>query len=219
MALLRLARLHDQRGAPERAIERLKELQSDTSADGERVRDSYLIEADILERGERAGDARLALDRGLAVFEGDPVLLYARALLLERSDQVEASLADLRAIIDDNPEDAQALNAYGYTLADRRGDYAGGLPYIERAHALQPDSAAILDSLGWVRFRLGEREESLVLLREAWDRLKDPEIAAHLGEVLWTLGSQDEARAIWREGAAIDPDNRALRRALETFKP
>ncbi|HEU0152853.1 MAG TPA: tetratricopeptide repeat protein [Arenimonas sp.] len=219
LALLRLASLNDQRGRPERAIERLKDLQSDTSADGERVRDSYLLEADILERAQRAEDARRALDRGLAVFEGDPVLRYARAMLFERLDEVDAALADLRAIIDENPEDAQALNAYGYTLAERRGDFAAGLPYIERAHALQPESAPILDSLGWVRFRLGEREESLGLLREAWERLKDPEIAAHLGEVLWTRGDQDAARAIWREGAAIDPDNRALRRALETFQP
>ncbi len=219
LALLRLARLHDQRGDPGRAIEQLKDLQSDTSADGERVRDSYLVEADILERGQRAGDARMALDRGLAVFEGDPVLLYARAMLLERGDEVESSLADLRSILEDNPSNAQALNAYGYTLAERRGEFAAALPYIERAHALQPDSAPILDSLGWVRFRLGEREESLVLLRRAWELMKDPEIAAHLGEVLWTLGEQAEARAIWREGAALDADNRALRRALETFKP
>ena len=219
LALLRLARLHDRRGDPVRAIERLKDLQSDTSADGERVRDSYLVEADILARGQRAGDARMALDRGLAVFEGDPVLLYARAMLLERGDEVEPALADLRKILDDNPSDAQALNAYGYTLAERRGDFAAALPYIERAHALQPDSAPILDSLGWVRFKLGERDESLALLRRAWERMKDPEIAAHLGEVLWTLGEQAEARAIWREGATLDPDNRALRRALETFKP
>jgi tetratricopeptide (TPR) repeat protein len=219
LALLRLARLHDRRGDPARAIERLKDLQSDTSADGERVRDSYLVEADILERGERAADARLALDRGLAVFEGDPVLLYARAMLLERGDDTDAALADLRAILDENPADAQALNAYGYTLAERRGKYAEALPYIERAHALLPDSAPILDSLGWVRFRLGERQESLALLRQAWEKLRDPEIAAHLGEVLWTLGQRDEARVVWREGAAIDPDNRALRRALETFKP
>ncbi|HEX4853851.1 MULTISPECIES: tetratricopeptide repeat protein [Arenimonas] len=219
LALLRLARLHDRRGDPARAIERLKDLQSDTSADGERVRDSYLVEADILERGDRAGEARLALDRGLAVFEGDPVLLYARAMLLERGNQVDAALADLRAILAEDPADAQALNAYGYTLAERRGAYAEALPYIERAHALLPDSAPILDSLGWVRFRLGEREESLALLRQAWAKLRDPEIAAHLGEVLWTLGQRDEARRLWREGAAIDPDNRALRRALETFKP
>ena len=219
LALLRLARLHDQRGDAGRAIERLKDLQADTSADGERVRDSYLVEADILERGQRAGDARMALDRGLGVFEGDPVLLYARAMLLERGDEVDAALADLRTIIDENPGDAQALNAYGYTLAERRGQYAAALPYIERAHALLPESAPILDSLGWVRFRLGERQSSLALLRQAWERMKNPEIAAHLGEVLWTVGRQDEARDVWREGAAIDADNRALRRALEKFRP
>lgn len=219
LALLRLARLHYQQGQPARAIERLKDLQSDPRADGERVRDSYLVEADLLQATPGLGDARLALDRGLAVFEDDPVLLYARAMLLERRDEVDAALADLRRIIDENPDDAQALNAYGYTRAVRRGEYAAALPYVQRAHALQPDSAPILDSLGWVRFRLGERVESLALLRQAWDLLKDPEIAAHLGEVLWTLGREAEARDVWRQGAAIDADNRALRQALETFKP
>ena len=129
--------------------------------------------------------------------EDDPVLLYGRAMLHERSNRIDAALADLRRIIDENPADAQALNAYGYTLADRGGRYAEALPYLERAYALAPDSAPVIDSLGWVSYRLGREARALELLQQAWARLKDAEIAAHLGEVLWTAGRQDEARTVW----------------------
>lgn len=77
----------------------------------------------------------------------------------------------------------------------------------------------MIDSLGWVNFHLGRPERALELLQRAWDRLKDPEIAAHLGEVLWTTGRRDEARAVWRAGAEIDADNPALRRTMEKYKP
>lgn len=219
LAMLRRARVLDQLERVPEALDALNELQADESADGERRRDSYLFEAELLERRDRLDEARIALDAGLQVFEDDPVLLYARAMLHERGNQVDAALADLRRIIDDNPADAQALNAYGYTLADRSGRYAEALPYLERAYALAPDSAPVIDSLGWVSFRLGRADRALDLLQKAWAQLKDAEIAAHLGEVLWTAGRQDEAREIWRAGLQIDADNRALRRALETFKP
>lgn len=219
LAMLRLARTQDQLGRIDDALDTLHELQANEAADGERVRDSYVFEAEVLERNGRAAAALAALDRGLGVFEDDPVLLYGRAMQHERGDRVDAALADLRRIIDEDPEDAQALNAYGYTLADRRREYAEALPYIERAYALEPESAPILDSLGWVHFQLGRREYGLELLQKAWDRLKDAEIAAHLGEALWGVGRKEEARAIWRAGAGIDADNPALKRALETYTP
>jgi tetratricopeptide (TPR) repeat protein len=147
------------------------------------------------------------------------VLLYGRAMAHERADDVDQALVDLRRIIDDNPRDAHALNAYGYTLADRRGDFAGALPWVKRAHDIEPGSAAILDSLGWIELRLGRRAEGLALLQQAWGLMRDAEIAAHLGEALWLAGRKDEARAIWDEGTAIDPENRALRKALERFTP
>ncbi len=197
----------------------LRELQVDESADGELRRDAYLHAAVLSEDAGDAGAALRAYDQGLAVFEDDPVLLYGRAMLHERGNRVDAALADLRRIIDDNPDDAQALNAYGYTLGERRGAWAEALPFLEKAHALEPDSGPVLDSLGWALFRLGRPLEALPLLQLAWKRLEDAEIAAHLGEVLWRMGREAEAREIWAAGQRIDPDNRALRRALEAFAP
>ena len=219
LAMLRTARLQAMQGRLVPALDTLHELQADTSADGERIRDAYLLESELLDGATRSDEALAAIERGLGIFEADPVLLYARAMLHERADRVDAALADLRRIIDDNPRDAHALNAYGYTLAERRRDYASALPFVRRAHEIQPDSAPILDSLGWIELRLGREDSALVFLRKAWALLKDAEIAAHLGEALWLGGRQDEARAVWREGHAIDPGNRALVKALENYTP
>ncbi len=219
LAMLRTARLQAMQDRLATALDTLHELQADTSADGERIRDAYLLESELLDGARRGDEALAALERGLGIFEADPVLLYARAMIHERADRVDAALADLRRIIDDNPRDAHALNAYGYTLAERRRDYAGALPFVRRAHQIAPDSAPILDSLGWIELRLGRGESALGYLRKAWALLKDAEIAAHLGEALWLGGRLDEARAVWQEGRAIDPDNRALLKALENDTP
>lgn len=219
LAMLRTARIQAQQDRAEAAVDTLHELQADTSADGERIRDAYLLESELLERAKRPDAALAAIERGLSIFEADPVLLYARAMAHERADRVDAALADLRRIIDDNPRDAHALNAYGYTLADRRRDYAAALPFVRRAYEIDPDSAPILDSLGLIELRLGREDSALALLRKAWGLLKDAEIAAHLGEALWLAGRQDEARAVWREGQGIDPTNRALRNTLENYTP
>jgi len=217
--MLRIARLQAIQDRLVPALDTLHELQADTSADGERIRDAYLLESELLDGARRSDEALAAIERGLGIFEDDPVLLYARAMVHERADRVDAALADLRRIIDDNPRDAHALNAYGYTLAERRRDYAAALPYVRRAHQIEPDSAPILDSLGWIELRLGRGDSALGFLRKAWRLLKDAEIAAHLGEALWLDGRRDEARAVWQEGRGIDPDNRALRQALETYAP
>jgi tetratricopeptide (TPR) repeat protein len=219
LAMLRTARLQAMQGRLDVALDTLNELQADTSADGERVRDAYLLESELLDGAKRGDDALAAIERGLGIFEADPVLLYARAMMHERADRVDAALADLRRIIDDNPRDAQALNAYGYTLAERRNDYAAALPFVRRAHRIDPDSAPILDSLGWIELRLGREDSALAFLLKAWALLKDAEIAAHLGEALWLGGRQDEARAVWQQGRSIDPDNRALRKALKDYSP
>ena len=136
-------------------------------------------------------------------------------MLHERAGRIDDALADLQLILDDDPDSHQALNAYGYALAVHREAWAEALPYLERALELSPGSGAILDSVGWVHFKLGRHESALALLRRAWEARRDPEIAAHLGEVLWQAGEKAQAREIWRSGLRLDPDNPALRRALE----
>ncbi|MET0329496.1 MAG: tetratricopeptide repeat protein, partial [Luteimonas sp.] len=108
-----------------------------------------------------------------------------------------------------------ALNALGYTLADRTTRYTEALELIDRARVAEPDNAAIVDSYGWVLYRLGRHEEALVELRRAFSMMKDAEVAAHIGEVLWVMGRHDEARKYFDEARGIDPENRSLIRALE----
>lgn len=215
-AMLRRARALARLDRLDEALALARALQGDALADGERARDSFLFEAELHDAAGRGGEALATLERGLAVFERDGALLYARAMLHERAGRDDAALADLRVVLDDAPSDARALNAYGYMLAEGKHEYAAALPFLERAHALEPQSAPILDSLGWVHLRLGRHQRALGLLRDAWAREKDPEIAAHLGEVLWITGHRDEARAVWKAGLVLDPDHPALKHALET---
>ncbi|GAB2671693.1 tetratricopeptide repeat protein [Arenimonas aestuarii] len=218
-AMLRRAGAEGRLGRLDEALATLHELQVDQAADGEYIRDAYVLEAELLERRGRGEDALASLGRALDIFENDPALLYARAMMQERAGAIDASLADLQRILDQHPDSHQALNAYGYALAVHRGAWADALPYLERALALAPDSGAILDSVGWVHFKLGRRDSALRLLRQAWAARRDPEIAAHLGEVLWQAGERAEARKVWRAGLRLDPDNPTLRQALESHAP
>jgi len=149
--------------------------------------------------------AMKTLQRGLAIFEADPLLLYGRAMQHVSSNRINAGLADLKKIIDDNNQNAEALNAYGYTLAQHKKQFDLALPYIEKALKLRPGSASTMDSLGWVKFMQKKYEEAQQWLEKAWRRSKDAEIAAHLGEVYWMRGMKDDARKIWSQGQTLDP--------------
>ena len=124
---------------------------------------------------------------------------------------------DLRLVIAAQPENAAALNALGYTLADQTERYEEAEELIRKAYMLQPDEASIIDSMGWIAYRRGRLQESADYLRKAWSLDNNPEIAAHLGEVLWALGDSDEAKAIWREGLAVDDQNPVLIETLDRF--
>jgi tetratricopeptide (TPR) repeat protein len=164
------------------------------------------------------GDPKGELDayaRGLAAYPDEPELLYARGLMWERRDDIARAEADLRRILVADPENIAALNALGYTLADRTDRFDEALQLIDRARVADPDNPAIIDSHGWVLYRLGRNDEALAELRRAFAMQKDAEIGAHLGEVLWVTGSKDEARKYFEEARKLDPDNRSLKRALE----
>ncbi|UYK79956.1 tetratricopeptide repeat protein [Xanthomonas sacchari] len=206
-------------GQKDAAFAEARALQDDAEADDAARRDAYVLEAELRQRsGDDAGELQV-FERGLAAYPDDNALLYARGLSWERRDRIDRAEADLRKILVTDPENVAALNALGYTLADRTKRYREALQLIDRARTADPDNAAIIDSYGWVLYRLGKTQEALVQLRRAWSLVKDPEIAAHIGQVLWEQGKHEEADKYFDEARKLDPDNRSLRRALDKVAP
>jgi tetratricopeptide (TPR) repeat protein len=141
---------------------------------------------------------------------------YSRAMAYERLNQLDAMQADLLAVLEKDPKHYHALNALGYTLADRMPErIEEAIAYLERAIALKPDDFYVLDSMGWAQYRLGNLERAQRYLQRAWDLKVDAEAGAHLGEVLWQLQRRDEALAIWAQAHAENPEQTVL---LETLQ-
>jgi tetratricopeptide (TPR) repeat protein len=158
-------------------------------------------------------------DSGLGVFPGNSDLLYARALVAERLGRIDQLEADLKIILKTEPDNAHALNALGFTLADQTKRYDEAYSYLKRAIEIMPEDPAIIDSLGWVQYRMGNYAEAIRLLRTALSRFDDAEIAAHLGEVLWVSGNQQEARGIWQKALKKSPDDPVLLKVMQRFIP
>jgi len=218
-ASLRIAINLDASGDLDAAIASLQAYQQSDSENGEALVNAYLLEAELLSRRGRHTDALAVYERALQVFEEDPTLLYARALGFEKLGRVDEAIADLRRLHAIDPDNADTMNALGYTLADRTDQFEEALSLITRALEKKPDSAAIIDSMGWVLYRLGKLEEALVYLRRAFELQRDAEVAAHLGEVLWVSGQQEEAQSIFRLGLEIDAENAVLKRTMKRLLP
>jgi len=178
---------------------------------------SYQAEAQILQDAGRKNEAMQLLNGALVTLPDDTALRYARALLAVGLDQLELAESDLRQIISVEPHNAAAINALGYTLADLTERYDEAEPLILQAYELQPSDASIIDSMGWISYRLGRLREAERYLRDAWDSMRNAEIAAHLGEVLWVNGKQQEARALWEEGIQMDSGNEILIKTMQRF--
>jgi tetratricopeptide (TPR) repeat protein len=202
-------------GRKDEAFAEARTLQGDASVEDGTRRDAYLMEAELRQQDEQDAGELEVFARGLAAYPDDLALLYSRGLAWERRDRIDHAEADFRRILVIEPDNVAALNALGYTLADRTTRYQEALELIDRARTAVPDDAAIIDSYGWVLYRLGRNAEALVELRRAFTLQKDPEIAAHVAEVLWVMGQKDEARRYFDEARKLDPDNRSLLRALE----
>ena len=176
-------------------------------------------QAELLRDARRHVDEFAVLDEGLKRFPDSPDLLYDRALAAGRLDRLDVLEADLRRVISLRPDDAHAYNALGYTLADRTDRISEAIELLDRALALAPDDPYILDSVGWAQFRAGNLERAQEFLDRAFKLRPDPEIAAHLGEVLWVRGMREEASRLWQSSLQSHPDNEVLLETLRRLKP
>ena len=214
-AQIRKAMLLSKQGKVEEARNHIKNIR----AQG-KEQESMLIQAEgeILVEQKRYTDAINIYNEAL-LDNYDPDLLYARAMLAEKMDRLDILEQDLRAILERDPANAQALNALGYTLADRTERYDEAYALIKRALEISPNDFYILDSMGWVLYRLGRLEESVEFLNKALKERKDPEIAAHLGEVLWVKGDRDAAKEIWETALQETPEDDRLLDVINRFNP
>lgn len=195
-----------------------KLLQPAADAGDKDARASLLAEAQLLREQPDYAAALAVLKAATARFPGDTDLIYEQAMMAEKLGRFDEMEALLRHVIELKPDYHHAYNALGYSLADRNVRLAEAKELIERALKLAPGEPVIVDSLGWVEFRLGNLPAAAKLLRQAHSGRPDAEIAAHLGEVLWASGAQDEARRVWQEAAKRDPRNEALRETLGRLK-
>lgn len=179
------------------------------------VEQSWLLEARLYQQFGTSREALQSLDRALVELDTSIPIRYAHALLAAELDLIDIAETDLRWVLEKQPDNAAALNALGYSLADKTDRYAEAEELIRKAYELQPEDASITDSMGWIAFRLGRLEEAEQYLSLAWALDNNPEIAAHLGEVLWLQGKKPQARKIWRKGLEVDADNAALLKTMQ----
>lgn len=208
---LRAFRLLRREGAPEMAEMLVDDFLA--AEPGDAVDVASGVAAILVDEG-KGTDAIALVDRALAAIPDDGLLL-ARGFLLERLDRVPEAVADMRKVVGRRPNDPVALNALGYTLVDRTKSVSEGAALIARAIADKPDSYAIQDSMGWALVQSGKLEEGRTWLERAWERSEDPEVAAHLGETLWRMDRPDDAKKLWDDALAANPDSVPLKRAIE----
>jgi tetratricopeptide (TPR) repeat protein len=172
------------------------------------------VEAQILRDANQATAAMSVLEDGIKRFPGNTDLLYDYAMDAEKNNQLDVCEKTLRRIIELAPKNQQAYNALGYTFAERNMRLDEAYTLVQTALKLAPDDPFIIDSMGWVQFRLGRLKEAEELLRRAYTLRPDPEIAVHLGEVLWVKGQKADAHRLWRDVGTKDPENDALKSTL-----
>lgn len=209
---IRIARIEAETGKLDQARARLKNLRFTKPAQAQRL---LLVEGDLLTRVQKPEEAYRLYSQYLESHPQDYEVLYARSLVAEKLDLLDQAEKDLKIIIQAEPDNARALNALGYTLADRTTRYQEALEYIQRAIKITPEDPAVLDSMGWVQFKLGNYQQAREYLQKAYDQTADAEIAAHLGEVLWSQGDHVEARKLWERGKKQEPENPVLLKTLE----
>jgi tetratricopeptide (TPR) repeat protein len=210
-AQVRIAKILSDRGNLKQARETLQRLRVNQSRNQLKF---YMIEAELLRGAREYSTANEVYTKALERFSGNIDLLYARGLNAADMKRVDLLEQDLHKILQTNPQHADALNALGYTLADQTDRLQEARGYIKQALEMKPESPAVLDSMGWVEYRLGNLQAALKHLEKAAEISDDAEIASHLGEVLWVMGQQERALQIWKAALKREPNNRFIRPAM-----
>ncbi len=216
---LRSAIILHQQGKQAEAHELLGQLETAYLDEPGQLRRAYEADADLYMTERRYPQAEVAFSRALQVVPDDPGLLYGRGLAYAESGKVDLAVADLRRLLQLKPDDVDASNALGYTLADANRDLPEAEKLIAQARKAKPDDPAIADSWGWLQYRLGHLEQAVAVLRKAWKQRQDADVGVHLGEVLWKSGLHDEANHVFDQVRKLDPGNAALRDALKRLEP
>jgi tetratricopeptide (TPR) repeat protein len=216
LAKLRVAALMAKQGQIAQARRYLAELPAVTVEQRVQVRQA---EAALLRDANDNVAAYELLKRALAEYPDSPELLYDAAMVAEKLDKIDEAESSLRRVVELKPDDAQALNALGYTLVDRTPRTSEGFALIEKAHKLSPDDPFILDSMGWALYRLGKLDDAESYLSRAMKERPDAEIAAHLGEVVWKKGDTARAKEIWQSQLQATPDNQVLLETVRRYVP
>ncbi|MEE9334365.1 MAG: tetratricopeptide repeat protein [Granulosicoccaceae bacterium] len=215
-AQLRSAELHSLIGELDAGRQRIQSLKNVITNQAV-LPQIITTEARMLQDAGEGAEAIKILSEGLASFPDSGELLYSRALTADANNDTEMLRNDLSRLIEVEPDNAHAMNALGYHLADNDLELERAIELVERAHQLIPNDAAIIDSMGWVRYKAGDNAVALAYLKQAYELLRDPEIAAHLGEVMWVSGAQDAARDLWNKALLESPDHPKLKQAMERF--
>ena len=214
-AFIRISLIFAKQGDIEKALTNIRSI--------EKPKDEHrniLIQAEceILIEEKRFEEALDVFNKAIQE-QSHPDLLYSRAMLAEKINRFDILETDLVSIIGKDPDNATALNALGYTLADRGERLDDAYDYIKRAYELSPGDFYILDSMGWVLYRLGRLDEAIDFLQKAFDLRNDPEVAAHLGEVHWIMGNKQAAKAVWETALQDTPADDRLLKVIERFSP
>lgn len=215
-AQLRVVYLLNKQGLLSEARLRLQQAQATT---GQQRAQVVMIEAQLLSGAGKFPEAYQVLEQGVKKFPYHQELLYEAAMLADKLGHYDVSEKYLRKLIEVKPDHAHAYNALGYSLLERNVRVAEAVLLVEKALQLTPDDHAIMDSVGWGYYRSGRLDESVAMLRRAFAGNPDPEIAAHLGEVLWVRGDKAEAARIWQDSLKAHPDSLPLRTVMKRYLP
>lgn len=214
-ARIRLSLILAKQGQIDKALGNIRSIQK---AKGSNRLILIQAEGEILTEEKRYQEAMDVFNKAIEE-QSHPDLLYSRAMLAEKMDRLDILEADLKAVLAEDENNATALNALGYTLADRTDRYEEAYEYIKRAYELSPSDFYILDSMGWILYRMGKLDEAIDYLQQALDLRNDPEIAAHLGEVFWVMGNKQAAKEVWETALEGTPTDDRLLEVIKRFKP